>query len=207
MIKLINKYMTEADLCNIARISTGKRKRSDEELLRFLIEQQHDSIFEHAVMTFLVEVPIYTARQWQRHRIGSFTEKSGRYSKMEDYKLNVLPENNKMYSDDIYLRGVKFVVDKSFVRYSEMLEAGALKEEARQILPLCTLTKFYWTVNLRSLMNFLSLRMDPHAQQDIRENAKEVCKLFENSYPTIARRWLEREAAIKKFLSERRRIE
>jgi thymidylate synthase (FAD) len=198
--------MTEADLCDIARISTGKKSRADDELIRFLIEQQHDSIFEHAVMTFLVEVPIYTARQWQRHRIGSFTEKSGRYSEMEDYKLNVLPENNKMYSDDIYLRGVKFVVDKSFVRYSEMLEAGALKEEARQILPLCTLTKFYWTVNLRSLMNFLSNRMAAGAQQDIRENANEVYKLFEDSYPNIARRWLEREAAIKKFFSEWRSV-
>jgi thymidylate synthase (FAD) len=198
--------MTEADLCEIARISTGKKSRADEELIRFLIQQGHDSVWEHAVMTFLVEVPIYTARQWQRHRIGSFTEKSGRYSEMEDYKLNVLPENNKMYSDDIYLRGVKFVVDKSFVRYSEMLEAGALKEEARQILPLCTLTKFYWTVNLRSLMNFLSLRMDPHAQQDIRENANEVYKLFEKEYPNIANEWAKREFAVKAFLKDWRAL-
>jgi len=81
--------MTEADLCEIARVSTGKKKRTDEELIRHLIRQGHDSVFEHAVMTFLVEVPIYTARQWQRHRIGSFTEKSGRYSEMADFELTV----------------------------------------------------------------------------------------------------------------------
>src|SRR6056297_2270168 len=97
MIKLINKYMTEANLCDIARISTGKKRRSDEELLRFLIEQGHDSIFEHAVMTFLVEVPIYTARQWMRHRIGSYTEKSGRYSEMEDFKRTII--KHKKYEE------------------------------------------------------------------------------------------------------------
>jgi thymidylate synthase (FAD) len=201
MVKLINSYMTEADLCEIARISTGKKSRADEELIRFLIEQQHDSIFEHAIMTFLVEVPIYTARQWQRHRIGSFTEKSGRYSEMEDFELTINCDDAKAKG------GIVEDVKWLFRVYENLIKGGIRKEEARQILPLCTLTKFYWTVNLRSLMNFLSLRMDPHAQQDIRENAKEVCKLFENSYPTIARRWLEREAAIKKFLSERRRIE
>jgi thymidylate synthase (FAD) len=157
-------------------------------------------------MTFLVEVPIYTARQWQRHRIGSFTEKSGRYSKMEDYDLSFLLKDEKRRGAPV-MDDAEIEVKQTFELYNWMLCGGVKKEVARQILPLCTLTKFYWTVNLRSLMNFLSLRMDPHAQQDIRENAKEVCKLFENSYPTIARRWLEREAAIKKFLSERRRIE
>jgi thymidylate synthase (FAD) len=200
MIKLINKYMTEADLCDIARISTGKKSRADDELIRFLIEQQHDSIFEHAVMTFLVEVPIYTARQWQRHRIGSYTEKSGRYSEMEDFELTAGCEPKLKEAMNVEMIAL-------FEYYGQLMKDGLKKEEARQVLPLCTMTKFYWTVNLRSLMNFLSLRMDPHAQQDIKENAKEVCKLFEGSYPTIARRWLEREAAIKKFLSGRRRIE
>jgi len=198
MIKLINKYMTEADLCEIARISTGKKSRSDEELLRFLIEQQHDSIFEHAVMTFLVEVPIYTARQWQRHRIGSFTEKSGRYSKMKGVTTNFDPD----VEVPIFLEPIQ----TAFEAYKELMSNGVKKEDARQVLPLCTGTKFYWTVNLRSLMNFLSLRMAEGAQQDIRENANEVYKLFEDSYPNIARRWLERESAVKKFLDKWRSV-
>ena len=89
-----------------------------------------------------------------------------------------------------------------FEYYEQLLKDGIRKEEARQILPLCTLTKFYWTVNLRSLMNFLSNRTDEHAQADIRENANEIYKLFERTYPNIARRWLERESAVKQFMNE-----
>src|SRR6056297_2083026 len=85
MVEFINAYMTEKDIAQIARISTGKKKRSDEELLRLLIERGHYSVFEHAVMTFYVECPIYTARQWMRHRMASYTEKSGRYSEMESF--------------------------------------------------------------------------------------------------------------------------
>jgi thymidylate synthase ThyX len=65
MIKLFKEpNITEADLAKIARISTGKTKRTDEELLKYLVDVGHDSVFEHAAMTFLVEVPIYTVRQW-----------------------------------------------------------------------------------------------------------------------------------------------
>jgi len=200
VVKLINTYMTEADLCEIARISTGKKSRSDDELLRFLIEQQHDSCFEHAVMTFYVEVPIYTARQWQRHRIGSFTEKSGRYSQMENFKRT--PIKHKRYEDLVINGYIDDKIREIFDEYSDCLQGGAKKEEARQILPLCTLTKFYWTVNLRSLMNFLSLRMDAHAQQDIRENANNIYKLFEMEYPNIAKAWQEKNEAVKGFLKE-----
>lgn len=90
----------------------------------------------------------------------------------------------------------------AFEAYEKLITKGVKKEDARQVLPLCTATKFYWTVNLRSLMNFLSLRMDAHAQRDIRENANEIYKLFEQAYPNIARRWLERESAVKGFLKE-----
>src|SRR6056297_3618059 len=110
MVKLINSYLTEADICEIARISTGKKKRSDETLVEYLVRQGHDSIFEHAVMTFYVEVPIYTARQWMRHRIGSYTEKSGRYSEMEEYDM------------DTELSNWKNVLDEAFKAYDEAIE-------------------------------------------------------------------------------------
>ena len=174
MVEFINTYMTEADLANIARISTGKKKRSDKELLRLLIERGHYSVFEHAVMTFYVKVPIYTARQWMRHRMASYTEKSGRYSEMEDFDA----------SSSMVVK--RQVIDNAFKAYRELIRDGMPKEEARQILPLCTETEFYWTVNLRSLMNFLTLRMDKHAQRDIRENAYVVYNSFRHNYPTIA---------------------
>mgnify|MGYP001177942661 CR=1 FL=1 len=198
MVRIINSYMTEADLCEIARVSTGKKKRTDEELIRHLIRQGHDSVFEHAVMTFLVEVPIYTARQWQRHRIGSFTEKSGRYSEMEDFELTAGCEPKLKEAINTEMIAL-------FEYYGQLMKDGLKKEEARQVLPLCTLTKFYWTVNLRSLMNFLSQRMDVHAQADILNNARAVYEAFKEKYPNIADAWAAREHATKRFLKEWRK--
>jgi len=192
MITLINSYMTEADLCEIARVSTGKKKRTNEELIRHLIRQGHDSIFEHAVVTFLVEVPIYTARQWMRHRIGSYTEKSGRYSEMEGFELSVDGVDEEVMNE----------VERLYDIYRQLMKDGIKKEDARQILPLCTMTKFYWTVNLRSLMNFLSNRMDFHAQADILNNSKEVYEAFRKHYPNVAQAWAAREHATKRFLKE-----
>ncbi len=194
MVKLINSYLTESDIAEIARISTGKKKRSDEALVRHLVRQGHDSVFEHAVMTFYVECPIYTARQWMRHRISSYTEKSGRYSEMTGIISNLDFEPR----DDEH-EPAKVTFD-SFEAYEKLIAKGVKKEDARQVLPLCTATKFYWTVNLRSLMNFLSNRMDSKAQQDIFLNAVEIFKIFEERYPNIADEWRYKERAVREFL-------
>jgi thymidylate synthase (FAD) len=206
MIKLYKKpNITEADLCNFARISTGKQKRTDEELIRHLIDLEHESIFEHASMTFFVKVPIYTARQWMRHRMGSFTEKSGRYSEMDDFEFGGFSVSKKKECDvETYSEDTEKVINDDFGWYKYLLEGGFKKEEARQMLPLCTLTEFYWTVNLRSLMNFLSLRMDVHAQKDIRENAEKIYKIFEEYYPTVAKAWKQKDSEVKEFLKARR---
>ena len=183
MVQLINRYLTEDDIAKIARISTdGKRKNSNEDLIRILMKRGHLSVMEHAAMTFYVECPIYTARQWMRHRIGSFTEKSGRYSEMKFFQL-------KVDCDQLKKIEMEYEMLALFNYYDELIRDGMKKEQARQVLPLCTLTKFYWTINLRSLMNFLDLRMDPHAQRDIRENARQVFELFKKHYPTIADEW------------------
>jgi thymidylate synthase ThyX len=95
-------------------------------------------------------------------------------------------------------------INQAFNAYQDLLSNGVKKEDARKVLPLCTGTKFYWTVNLRSLMNFLSNRMDVHAQADIRENANEIYELFEKEYPNIATAWFDENSAIKWFLADRR---
>src|SRR6056297_2736157 len=110
MVKLMHSYLNDTNLANIARISTGKKKRSDKELIELLIEKGHMSVFEHACMTFRVKVPIYTARQWMRHRIGSYTEKSGRYSEMKQYDM------------DTELSNWKNVLDEAFKAYDEAIE-------------------------------------------------------------------------------------
>ena len=95
-----------------------------------------------------------------------------------------------------------YTVEETFDIYNWMVCGGVKKEVARQILPLCTMTKFYWTVNLRSLMNFLSNRMAAGAQTDIRENANEIYKFFEQEYPNIAKVWRERDEAVRKFFKK-----
>ena len=123
--------------------------------------------FETIVFTFDVKCPIFVARQWMRHRIGSFNEESLRYCVAEreyfiPYGLNQMQLTLwEMYNEE------------QFNRYNLMKQIMP-KEQARSILPLGTYTKFYWTVNGRSLMNFLKLRLDKRAQAEIREYAEAI---------------------------------
>ena len=117
---------------------------------------------------------------------------------MENFKRTII--KHKKYEEWVINGYLDDKIRDLFDEYLDCLDGGVPKQEARQILPLCTMTKFYWTVNLRSLMNFLSLRMDAHAQRDILENAHEVYRLFEREYPNIAKAWYERNSAVKGFL-------
>jgi thymidylate synthase (FAD) len=128
--------------------------------------------------------------------MASYLEKSGRYSEMSDFETTIPAEWE--YAVDELLGAV-------FDFYTDMIHTGTKKEDARQVLPLCTKTRFYWTVNLRSLMNFLSQREDEHAQADIHENAKQVFGIFQEHYPTIAEAWRKKDLEVKAFLRERRR--
>ena len=140
---------------------------SDRNLIRHLLREGHMTPFEAMVFTFDVKCPIFVARQWMRHRIGSFNEKSLRYCVAErDY---FIPHGLNQQQ----LAFWKMYNDEQFDRYN-LLTQTIPKEQARSILPLGTYTKFYWTVNGRSLMNFLKLRLDKSAQAEIREYAKVI---------------------------------
>ena len=142
-------------------------EESDRNLIRHLLREGHMTPFEAMVFTFDVKCPIFVARQWMRHRIGSFNEKSLRYCVAErDY---FIPHGLNQQQ----LAFWKMYNDEQFDRYN-LLKQTMPKEQARSILPLGTYTKFYWTVNGRSLMNFLKLRLDKSAQAEIREYAKVI---------------------------------
>ena len=148
--------------------SEGKSsEESDRNLIRHLLREGHMTPFETIVFTFDVKCPIFVARQWMRHRIGSFNEESLRYCVAErDY---FIPHGLNQQQ----LAFWKMYNDEQFDRYN-LLTQTMPKEQARSILPLGTYTKFYWTVNGRSLMNFLKLRLDKSAQAEIREYAKVI---------------------------------
>ncbi len=197
LVRLVGFMGGDNAVVEAARVSYGKgvtEAERDRKLIHFLLANRHETPFEHSVFKFHIKCPIFVARQWFRHRMSSYNEISGRYTKMKEecclpenlrtqkarnyvYET-VEPELNKELRDKIQDH-----YDKTFELYNELLEKGVAKEHARIILPLALYTQFYWTINARSLMNFLSLRSDIHAQGEIREYADVIGQIFLENMP------------------------
>jgi thymidylate synthase (FAD) len=179
-----------------ARVSFARRKdeldESDEGLIRFLMRERHGTPFEHNAFRFHVRCPIFVAREWFRHRVGSFNEFSMRYARASDEFYVPEPEDVRTqvgkpgaYSFEPVSaelahqtrEKLQEVYDAAYETYEELVEAGVAREVARAALPVGAYTEFYWTVNARSLMNFISLRNSETAQREIRRYA-EACERF-----------------------------
>lgn len=169
---------------------------ADTGLINFLLEGKHGTPFEHNSFRFHVKLPIFVAREFMRHRIGSFNEWSARYSKLEaEFYIpdNVRSQVGKpgayefVEIDDlgkrIFIEQLEFTYDVAWTNYERALENGVAKELARLLLPVSVYTQFYWTVNARSLMNFISLRNAETAQYEIREYAKVIESIFAGLMP------------------------
>jgi thymidylate synthase (FAD) len=164
----------------------AKEEASDERLLAHLLKHNHGTPFEHAVFTFDVKCPLFVARQWFRHRMASYNEVSLRYcvAEKEYYVPEDLPEEGTAE--------YRSAIEKSFEVYDGLLTSGVRKEIARAVLPLALYTEFYWTVNVRSLMNFLELRLAPGAQEEIRRYARALLEILTETMPVTARVFRER---------------
>jgi thymidylate synthase (FAD) len=192
----------EAAIVQAARVSYGagtKTISSDEALLRYLLRSSHMTPFEMIELKFRVRAPIFTARQWFRHRSGSFNEESARYSELRtDFyapdHLSAQASANRQGSgaplaaDAAATVWARMEAAYEMVResYEAALRAGVSREIARIILPVGVYTTFYWKTNLRNLLGFLTLRMDPAAQGDIRSYADAIYHLL-GLYCPIAR--------------------
>ncbi len=154
--------------------------------------------FEHNAFRFHVRCPIFVAREWFRHRIGSFNEFSMRYAKATDDFYVPEPEDVRSqvgkpgaYSfepvdDELAERtreGLQAVYEHAFATYERLVEAGVARELARSVMPVGAYTEFYWTVNARALMNFVSLRAAETAQREIRRYAEAVEKFLADRMP------------------------
>jgi thymidylate synthase (FAD) len=148
--------------------------------------------FEHNAFRFHIRAPIFVAREWFRHRVGSFNEFSMRYAKATDDFYVPEPDDVRTqvgkpgaYSfepvpDEVAERTraeLRRVYETAFATYEQLVELGVARELARAVLPVGAYTEFYWTVNARALMNFLSLRNAETAQREIRRYA-EACEHF-----------------------------
>lgn len=202
-IRLLDDMASDQKVVGAARVSTGKGPEytskgpeADEKLIRFLMTNGHGTPFEHSTYQFFVKAPIFVVREWQRHRIGSYNEQSGRYSEMapEFYvpdHVRVPDPANKQQSlrvkDPGAIAGVPELMREqmldAFDLYQRLLRLGVAREMARMVLPLSTYTAFWWTVNARSALNFLMLRNAEAAQWEIRQYAAAIERLFAEVMP------------------------
>ena len=187
---------TDLSVANAARVSFARRKEeldeADEGLIRFLMRDRHGTPFEHNSFRFHIRAPIFVAREWFRHRVGSFNEFSMRYARATDDFYVPEPEDVRSqvgkpgaYSFepvDAELaertrEELREVYEHAYATYERLVEAGVARELARAVMPVGAYTEFFWTVNARALMNFLSLRAAEAAQREIRRYA-EACETF-----------------------------
>ncbi len=177
-----------------ARICYGSQARdpaADVRLIQRLMksEPKHNTVFEHAVFRWGAKCPIFVARQWMRHRIGSFNERSLRYCvASREYYVPATDESTDpgAAAPDPLLEEYIRHMEASLDLYEKLVTAGWRKERARSVLGLGTYTEFIWTVNAWSLMNWLSKRLDPAAQWEHRQYALAVLQLFDETMPVTA---------------------
>jgi len=201
-VRLVDYLGGDERVVQSARVSYGsgtKSYREDAALIDYLLRNSHTSPFEQVVLTFHVKLPIFVARQWVRHRTARLNEISGRYSilkddfyipKAEDVTLQSA-DNKQGRSDEAldpalaekiraaFAEGQK----SSYAAYSSLVGEGIARELARINLPLSLYTEWYWQIDLHNLFHFLKLRLDAHAQKEIRLYAEVLFEITKKVAP------------------------
>jgi len=194
LVRVIDYMGSDESIVQAARVSYGvgtKRIHEDRGLIRYLMRHRHTTPFEMCEIKLHVRVPMDCWRQWIRHRTASVNEYSTRYSVAIDSAQGtpadawrLQSKKNKQGSEE-YLdpsRGAAFSEKEAELHaasrklYEERLAEGLSREQARKDLPLSTYTEAYWKTNLHNLLHFLRLRMDAHAQEEIRAYANIIGK-------------------------------
>ena len=195
-VRLVDYMGGDSRIVQSARVSYGdgtKTVREDAGLIDYLLRHQHTSPFEQVILTFHVKMPIFVARQWIRHRTARVNEISGRYSIMRDeFYLPADMDVAKQSTDNKQGRSTEPVTHQyaaevqkkleegqkqAYSDYSELVETGLARELARVNLPLSLYTEMYWQIDLHNLFHFLRLRLDGHAQKEIRDYAEVILEI------------------------------
>lgn len=217
-IKLVRQRALDDHVVQAAQVSAkGENKPGTVpyRLIKALMAGRHGSPFEHTSFTFFVEAPLFVFREWQRHRISSFNEMSGRYTEMVP-KFYMTPEDRPMVMEEdgtkmrpkmlkapeeVWRRHVARkmrTAEIAWESYQADLADGIVNEVAREDLPLSLYSQMYWTVNARSLMNFLSLRVESddslvrsYPQREIMWGAEQVEEYFKIHMPLTHQAFVE----------------
>lgn len=209
-VRLDDAMASDLSVANAARVSFARTKHEleaeDEGLIRFLLRNRHGTPFEHNSFRFHVRCPIFVMREWIRHRWSSFNEFSMRYARAgadfylpaaEDVRQQVGKPGAYSFEPvepelaERTRAEIKAASENAYAVYERLVEAGVARELARAVLPVGSYTEFYWTVNARSLMNFLSLRNAEAAQREIRRYAEAIENIFAERMPVTHAAFLE----------------
>lgn len=201
-VRLVDYLGGDQRIVQSARVSYGagtKTYRQDRGLIRYLLRNEHTSPFEQVILTFHIKMPIFVARQWIRHRTARLNEISGRYSVLRDEFYVPDGENISFQSSDNkqgrseepvspeeqnrIAAELRAAQQNAYGDYEKLLESGLARELARINLPVSVYTELYWQMDLHNLFHFLRLRMDAHAQYEIRAYAEQIFEITKRVAP------------------------
>ncbi len=201
-VRLVDYMGDDGAIVQAARVSYGRGTRAvsdDRGLIRYLMRHRHTTPFEMCELKLHVKLPMFVARQWIRHRMANVNEYSARYSVLDSEFYIPRPEElARQAKDNRQGRGelldpvaaaralelLKRDAGQAFASYGELLdEHGLARELARIGLPLSAYTQWYWKIDLHNLLHFLSLRLDSHAQHEIRVFAEAIGQIVADWVP------------------------
>ena len=222
--QLVKTNATDDDVALAAWVSFAQNdtdRLSDrnrvEKLIKFLYNNKHMSPFEHGSWTFMIDCPIFVAREFHRHRTMSYNEVSGRYTEFTPrfYRPGadrplvqqgkpgayyfVPGEVNQLYETNL---AISHITNRAWEEYQGLIGEGVAKEVARMVLPNNLMTQFYATVNTRNLMHFLDLRTDETALHEIRLVANDMEKIFAEGMPLTYKAYIEHKYPLLEVKSE-----
>lgn len=209
-VRLVDYMGSDLSVVRAARVSydaewrAGQDAGSDARLIKYLLNHQHTSPFEHVTFTWEVKAPIFVLRQWMRHRTWSYNEVSARYTELPDEfyipKLRHITtqseDNKQMRTTEHNPNAIRIQNEITwsgnfgFAAYRSLLKDGCPRELARMVLPLNTYSHMFATVNLHNLFKFITLRNHEHAQYEIRVYAEAMLDLIKPIVPVCVGAYL-----------------
>jgi len=216
LIRLIDHMGSDLSIARNARVSydaawrAGEDKGSDARLIKYLYNNGHNTPFEAVTATFEVKAPIFVFRQWHRHRTQSYNEISARYKELpEEFYVPELDQITTQSADNKQMRTteqnpkaqaiqdlIKAENAQSFRVYHSLIKAGCPRELARSVLPVGTYSHMFATANLHNWFRFLSERLHPHAQYEIRVYAEAILSELEKIAPVAVSAFKEKQNVV-----------
>lgn len=215
-VRLVETMGSDRSIVQAARVSYGqgtKTPSSDASLIDYLIRNAHTSPLEMCEIKLHIKCPIFIARQWLRHRTASVNECSARYSVVPDEyyvpeidRMQKQSQSNKQGSSDEIIESANSVQNDMsasnivcHIAYKDYLDKGLSRELARTVLPVSAYTEFYWKNDLHNTLKFLQLRLDSHAQYEIRVYADAMMEIVKKWCPVATQSFQEHVLGAVKF--------